>query len=464
MSKKHSFFGSAIFYTLGVVLGLGAQFLLTSIVYGQFMPPDQYALFQIYNLWFQVFGIIVGLGASDSINNARIHFGNEKLHGYSSSLLGIGVVSLGGFALIMTAMQSVLVPLMSFSLPILLAALVQGFFSFCTLVIAQKCRVLGKPVQFVVWSSLAQVLRLVLCFAIVSQMTENQYLGHVYGSFIAYGGVGVLSIIFLIKEGGFVISREYWRYCLIITIPMVFHGISSLALGQADLLMMEKMRGATEAGIYSYVYGLGSIANAIWLAFNNAWTVWYFDKTKEGRDGEVRDLYKKYAALITLLTCAIILIAPDLVRLFAKPEYLAGIGFIPVIMMGGFFMFLYTFAINYETYRAKTLYIAFGTIAAVAVNIVLNYFFIPLWGGMGAAWATLISYIMLFVFHYMISRFIIKGFQIRLGALLLPALPAAAVALLSFFAVDIFWLRWIVAAASLVASWFVFKRSRHIMM
>ncbi len=85
------------------------------------------------------------------------------------------------------------------------------------------------------------------------------------------------------------------------------------------------------------------------------------------------DLYKKYVGFVTLLSFAVILIAPDLVNFFAKNEALAsGASLTPVIMMGCFFMFLYSFPVAYETYRAKTVYIAIGTVSAAAVNIVLN--------------------------------------------------------------------------------------------
>ncbi len=464
MGKKHSFFGNAIIFTFGTVLGLGAQFLLTSVVYG-YLDAEFLGKVGIYYVWFSVFGAIVGLEAASSINNARIHYGPDKLPGYTSSMLGLGLVTLGIFAAVLAVLQGILVPAMGFPLPVLFSALLQGFFMFCTMLIAQKCRVLNKPVQFVVWTSLAQLLRLGLCLVFVSRLQENKYLGDVFGSLLSYGIVGVLAVVFLLKEGRAVGNRKYWKYALVITGPIVFHTLSTLVLGQADRLMLDKMLGVEEAGVYTYAYGIGSIANAIWLAFNNAWTVWYFDKAKEEKTTEIRDLYQKYTGFITLFTFAMILLGPDLVHLFAKdPVVAAGAGLTPVIMLGGFFMFLYTFPINYETYRAKTVFIAIGTVCAAAINIVLNLYFIPRWGALGAALTTLISYVVLFLFHYIIARFIVKGFHIKFTALLLPACITAGVALFAYLAIDMAALRWVVAAASLVASFFVFKKSRHIMM
>jgi len=45
---------------------------------------------------------------------------------------------------------------------------------------------------------------------------------------------------------------------------------------------------------------------------------------------------------------------------------------------------------------------------AAVVNIVANYFMIPVWGIKGASIATMISYIMLFVFHHIIAHFAVK--------------------------------------------------------
>jgi hypothetical protein len=81
---------------------------------------------------------------------------------------------------------------------------------------------------------------------------------------------------------------------------------------------------------------------------------------------------------------------------------------------------------------------------------------------MGAAVTTMISYAVLFFFQYIIARFIIKGFQINLRQLLVPAAFAACVMALTYAAMDVIWLRWALAGAFVVMSLFVYKKSRHI--
>ena len=466
-AKKFSFFGSAIFYTLGVVLAQGVQFILTQIIYGRVLESVDSAVYgqiTLYYQWFSVFAALVGLEAASSVNNARIKYGEERLKPYSSSLLGIGIVTLVAYIIIMSVFSGAFTSAMMFPLPVLMACAAQGFFMFCFTVIAQKCRVTGKPVQFVLWTSMAIILRLVFATAFISNMTEDIYLGDVYGSLLAYGIVGTAAFITLAKDGKTLVNREYWKYSILLTGPIVFHTLSNIVLGLGDKYMLTLMLGDSEMGKYSYVYTIGLLANAVWLAFNNAWTVWYYDRTRENDIKAIDNLFVKYSGFVTLLTFALLMASPDLVTLFGKPEYHSHIALLPVIMLGCYFMFLYSFPVAYETYKNKTGYIAVGTVSAAALNIGLNFYFIPRWGSMGAAITTLISYAALFIFHYLIAKFIIKGFQIKFSRLIIPAAVTAGVAALTYALLDAAALRWVLAVFFVACSFVVYRKSRHIMM
>ena len=59
--------------------------------------------------------------------------------------------------------------------------------------------------------------------------------------------------------------------------------------------------------------------------------------------------------------------------------------------------------VNIEYYHKKTIFISIGTISAAAVNVVLNYIGIKLFGYEAAAFTTLLSYGLLFAFHWIIA-------------------------------------------------------------
>lgn len=463
MERKQTFFGNAFYYTIGVVLAQGTAFITLTIL-SHMMPPEQYAYVSIYSVWTSIFGAIAGIQAYGSLNNAKLDFGADKLNSFTSATFGLGTLSLGLLFVVVLLVQGVISSITGFSTEVILLAVVQGFFSFSFTHLAHKYRVLNQPKPFVFWTALVFILRLVVSISLVFFISGNKYMGDIYGSSIAYAAVGIPAIIVILSRGKTFYHAKWWKYCFLISMPWVFHSLANLVLGQFDQLMLISMSTELETGIYGYVYIIGMASIAVWTAFNNAWSVWYFDKTHAGKKKQIVTLFKKYGLFVTFLSVGFILVSPDLVRILADPEYYNGIYMIPLIAAGCFFQFLYTFPVAYESYKQKTIYIAIGTIAAAALNIGLNLYMIPHYGGMGAAAATLISYLMLFLFHYIIAKYIIKGFELNFIHLLIPALYVSASLALVYLCMDLWPVRWLICIVLLAFSFKIYKQSRHIMM
>ncbi len=98
-----------------------------------------------------------------------------------------------------------------------------------------------------------------------------------------------------------------------------------------------------------------------------------------------------------------------------------------------YFVFLYSLPANFEFYLKKTYYISLGTTAAALINIVLNVWFIPIFGYVAAAWTTLISYIFFFVFHLIIANRLSKTFKFPLRIFLIPIFFTLAVSVFLYF-------------------------------
>lgn len=463
MNKNQTFFGNAFYYTIGVIAAQGTTFAALMIL-GRLMSPEQYAPLSIYGIWASIFGMIAGVQAHGSLNNAKLDFGPEKLNAYTSSTYGMGLVSLAVLLGVVLLFQNFFTAFTQFSLTVVLFAVLQGFFSFTIQHLANKYRVLNRPKPFIFWTASVAVARLAISVPLVMQITGNKYLGDVYGSFIAYTAIGAVAAVVIIAKGKTLFRADWWKYCIVISLPFVFSGLANLVLGQSDRLMLQALSTPAQTGVYSYVYNIGLVSMGVWTAFNYAWSVWYFDKTHVGEKDQIVHLYKKYCLFVTFLSVAFVLVSPDIVRILGGQEYQGGIYMIPLIAAGCFFFFLYTFPVAYESYRQKTVYIAIGTVAAAALNIGLNFYFIPRWGGMGAAITTLISYVMLFIFHYIIAKYVLKGFELSFVHLLVPALMVGAALAASYLFIDIWPVRWIVGVLLLAFSFKIYRQSRHIMM
>ena len=135
---------------------------------------------------------------------------------------------------------------------------------------------------------------------------------------------------------------------------------------------------------------------------------------------------------------------PEVIKIFTDSEYWGGTPLIYIVIMGYYFVYLYTFPANFQFYSKQTKFIAMGTITAALVNIGLNFVFIQYIGMYGAALATLISYIVLFSMHFMIVKFKFKHKDFPFIYNIYGIAAAAAAWGLSYLLLDYFIIRWMI--------------------
>jgi O-antigen/teichoic acid export membrane protein len=223
---------------------------------------------------------------------------------------------------------------------------------------------------------------------------------------------------------------------------LILHGAGGLVLSQSDRVMLQRMSGESVAGIYSFAYSVALVISILWMSFNTTWVPFYYEYKKNDQKAQILLRAKNYIAIFSVLTMGFILLAPEIYRIMAPPEYWPGISLIPLIALAYYFNFLYSFPANYEFYNAKVKLIFIGTVCAAIINIVCNFVFIPLYAGIGAAIATLVSFVFLFIFHEIIARFIIKNYDYRFTMYLKGLFPVIIASIIFYITQDFWYIRW----------------------
>ena len=132
--------------------------------------------------------------------------------------------------------------------------------------------------------------------------------------------------------------------------------------------------------------------------------------------------------------------------LFASKDFWPGMDLIPIMVISVYMVFLYSFPVNFEFYHKKTSVIAAGTCGAAILNILFNFLLIPIWGIMGAALATMASYVLLFCFHQVLAHYIGQGTYHYQTVKFLPGLAVLTLTAIIFYIASDFWyIRWILA-------------------
>ncbi|MBO4923212.1 MAG: flippase [Bacteroidales bacterium] len=202
--------------------------------------------------------------------------------------------------------------------------------------------------------------------------------------------------------------RPQWRYMIAYEAPLVLHSLSYLVLGQADRVMIGKMVGDREAAFYGVAYTLASAVTILQSSLNQALTPWRFHKLKEENYGIIGSTTVLILLFIAGAILAVVLIAPELMKLLFTDDYYEAVLCIPPVTVSVFFMFLYSTFVSVESYYEKTKYIMYVSVFCGLVNILLNYLLIPVFGYIVCGYTTLASYILFAVLHYYFMRLVCR--------------------------------------------------------
>lgn len=438
-----------LFNSLGLVVLFGINFF-TMPFFTRVLGPEGYGKFSLYISWSQILTVIIGLQVASTIPVAVVRLGEERLKAYVSSTTTLFTLVFLAITGALWLIRSDVARALGFDPMIVLLLMVHSFGAAIALVVTTYWVNTLQAVRNFVFSVVLAASTIGLSvLLIVKVSTPQPWEARVWGSGIPYAVIGVALLGIILMRGRCLYSREYWAFCLPLCLPLVLHGLAAVALLQIGRILMERLTGdLTAVGCLAVAMTIGSLLQAILNALNNTWVPYFYRELKEST-GILAARTANYLRLFTCGTCALILISPEVIRLFAGAAYSAAVPVTPLILCAVFFVFLYLFPVNYELYCRKSSYVSVGTTGAAALSIVLGYMGIRYAGLTGAAVANLISYAALFGFHSVLASRRMNGYPYRMGTFLKPLLAVATVMVVFFPTIHLPVLRWAAAAGFL---------------
>lgn len=208
------------------------------------------------------------------------------------------------------------------------------------------------------------------------------------------------------------ISLTLLKRMLSFGIPTIFTILCMRVIDYSDRLMILYLLGkdsAAELGRYSVAYTLGMIGIMVFVnSFRVAWQPFFLSVMNENDAGSIFSRVATYYTMfigmvflgITLFREEIFVIfAPDVAKF---PVTLAGI--VPVVSFAYIFFGFYIIMLAGIFIREKTRFLPLVTLAAAASNLGLNFIFVPAFGIIGAAYTTIIAYIIMVGLLYIVSH------------------------------------------------------------
>ncbi len=389
---------AGIWYTIGNFLVKGIAFL-TLPIFTRLLTPEDFGILSLFNVWVAIFSVVFPLDLHASVIRAKYDF-EGNFHSFLKSVYFLGIFSASLFGVLLILFGN---RFLGFSRTLLLLMYIIILGNFSMNFIKAKWTSEYAYKNHIIISLFYTITSTVLSILLILKIPSDKFLGRIYGNSITAFAIFlfVLSVIFTYK--GELTNKTFWKYALKYSLPLIPHNLSGLILAQFDRIVINSYDGTAKTGIYSFAYTVGMTINVIWGSLNSAWVPWFYENMNKKEYEKIIKNIKRYILLFTSITLLAIFLSPEIVKVAGSEKFREGIDLVPIIMSSYYFVFLYSIPGNYEFYLRKTHYISIGTMLAGAINILLNFIFVPKYGYVSAAWTTLISYIFLFFFHYTIA-------------------------------------------------------------
>lgn len=195
------------------------------------------------------------------------------------------------------------------------------------------------------------------------------------------------------------------RSMLSFSIPLIFAAECNWIISMSDRMFISFMQNDHELGLYSVSARIPTIMILVSGIFIEAWQI---STINDSSRAEQEDFFTKvgniYQALVVMMVSGIILFSKVLVKLFAAPSYYEAWVFIPLLVIGSGFACLSNFMNSVYTLEQKSGWTMMTVSLGAAMNIGLNALMIPHYDAQGAALATAISYVTMFLIRAVHSR------------------------------------------------------------
>lgn len=190
----------------------------------------------------------------------------------------------------------------------------------------------------------------------------------------------------------------FQKEALLLAMPLMPHSVLSWMSTIVDKLVITKQLGTDYTGIYNAGFQVSSILTLLVLSFHKSYVPWCYEQLNGGK-GKYANIVKLTEAcfgVYFIVALGIILFAKEGILILAGADYVNAISIVSILVISIFVHSVYLTFIIPIFYRLKNIWLTtIITMISFVLSIVLNIIFVDRMGLVGAAWATLISKVVL---------------------------------------------------------------------
>lgn len=243
----------------------------------------------------------------------------------------------------------------------------------------------------------------------------------------------LITIVYVFKKYGFGISWTWVVNILKYGFPLIGTGLAVWVLTSSDRYFIAHYADLSAVGIYAVGMKLANFLGMIAGALQLAWGPFAANIQYEP---DAKYVYRRVFILFFIINIiavfGISMFSIDILKVFTQPAYYSAKAVVPFLCIATVLSSAYFIVAVGIALTKKVQHTVWITLTGAAVNIILNYFLTPVYGAIGASFALMFSYIVIFVLTLIMSQ---KHYPIpyNYSQVILLFVPAAVIIGLSYY-------------------------------
>jgi O-antigen/teichoic acid export membrane protein len=275
------------------------------------------------------------------------------------------------------------------------------FFDAISSIPFARLRLYNLPAKFILIKLINIVVNLALNVVFVGRLKwsiEGVFLAGLVASFLTW----LVLLPDILKNMEARLFSKLLGPLLKFALPLVPTRLALTIMQVIDRPILLALAGTMTVGVYEANYKLGMVMMLLFSIFHFAWQPFYL-KNAARRDAKI--LFGKVFTLFLTIGSALLIVLSlfieNIVRIsfFGKhligQDYWKGLSIVPIVLLSALFQGTYFIFLAGIQIEKKTHVLPVITGCAALANITFNFLLIPKFDILGAAWATLLSYMIL---------------------------------------------------------------------
>ena len=243
---------------------------------------------------------------------------------------------------------------------------------------------------------------------LVCLLNESRYLGRIWSTLLVGFIFSIYFITKISKYSRLCFKTEHIKYILNYSVPLIPYALSGIILAQFDRIMINNIIDTTSAGLYSLGYNIGMLLLIVIGSTQTALMPDFFKFVDNKEYNRLDNLVKKVFSIVTIAALGLILFAKEIVFILVDKKFHQGLSVVPIVIIGYIFFAMFTIYGRYIGYKKKTLFSSIVALTAGISNIILNAIYIPKYGYIAGAYTTVVSYFIMFMLAWIVTKVILK--------------------------------------------------------